>query len=98
MLRKVRDPIERRLTMSIIKSAIVAAALVAVAATANAQSREDLNSGYHGNTPVYSSPYGPSDAIEQSARNAYGQAGARTPRAGAAPRYQPRVRYYNNGR
>jgi hypothetical protein len=78
------------MTMSIIKSAIVAAALVAVTASANAQSREDLNSGYHGNTPVYSSPYGPNDAIEQGARDAYGQAPVRAPRA--APRHQQRAR------
>jgi hypothetical protein len=78
--------------MSIIKTALVAASLVAVAAAANAQSREDLNSGYHGNTPVYSSPYGPSDAIEQDARDAFGQAQVRAPRTGVAPRHQPRVR------
>jgi hypothetical protein len=84
--------------MSIIKSALVAASLVAVAASANAQSREDLNSGYHGNAPVYSSPYGPRDEIEQSARDAFGQTGVRTPRSGACPRYQPRVRQYNGGR
>jgi hypothetical protein len=84
--------------MSIIKSALVAASLVAVAASANAQSREDLNSGYHGTSPVYSSPYGPSDAIEQDARDAFGQTGVRTPRTGAAPRYQPRVRPYGSSR
>lgn len=78
--------------MSIIKSALVAAVLVAAAASANAQSREDLNSGYHGNSPVYSSPYGPRDEIEQSARDAYGQSGVRTPRTA------PRVRQYNRGR
>jgi hypothetical protein len=60
--------------MTIIRTAIVAASLVAVAATAHAsQSREDLNSGYHGNTPGWSSPYGPSDAISEDARDAYGR-------------------------
>jgi hypothetical protein len=59
--------------MTIIKTALVAASLVAFAASAQAQSREDLNSGYHGNTPVWSAPYGPSDAIHQDARDAYGR-------------------------
>ena len=60
--------------MTILKTALVAASLVAVAATAHAsQSREDLNSGYHGNTPLWSAPYGPSDAISQDARDAYGR-------------------------
>lgn len=61
--------------MTILKTALVATALVVVAATAHAsQSREDLNSGYHGNTPLWSAPYGPSDAIQQDARDAYGRA------------------------
>ena len=60
--------------MTMIKTALVAASLVAFAATAHAsQSREDLNSGYHGNTPVYSSPYGPRDEISDDARGAYGR-------------------------
>lgn len=60
--------------MSIIRTALVAAALVAAAASANAQSREDLNSGYHGNTPVWqASPYAPRDEISQSARDAFGR-------------------------
>lgn len=84
--------------MSIIKSAVIAASLVAAAAvSANAQSREDLNSGYHGNSPVYSSPYGPRDEIDQAARDAYGQAGVRAPWSAPAPRYQPRYRS-GNGR
>lgn len=81
--------------MSIVKTVIVAASLLTVVAAANAQSREDLNSGYHGNTPVYSSPYGPRDEIERGARDAYGQADTRAPQP--APRYQPR-RYGNGGR
>ena len=76
--------------MSIIKTALVAASLVTFAAVAHADSREELNSGYHGNTPVWSSPYGPSDAIERNARDAFGQYGVRAPRA-AAPRYQSGV-------
>jgi hypothetical protein len=74
--------------MSIIKTALAAAALVAVTAAANAQSREDINSGYHGNSPIYTSPYGPNDSIEQNARGAFAQEGARAPRAGAGPRFQ----------
>ena len=70
--------------MSIIKTALVATAFVAVAAAANAQGREELNSGYHGNTPVWSAPYGPRDEIPQSARGAFGQerpaVGQRAPR------------------
>jgi hypothetical protein len=65
--------------MTIIKTALVAASLVAVVATAHAQSREDLNSGYHGNSPVWSAPYGPSDAIPQEARESYGRSFAPAP-------------------
>ena len=42
--------------MSIVKTALLATSLVAFATAANAQSREDLNSGCHGNTPVWNSP------------------------------------------
>lgn len=76
--------------MAAIKTAFVAASLVAIAATANAQSREDLNSGYHGNT-VWSSPYSPTDEIEASARDAYGSA-VRSPWRNGGPLHQPRVR------
>jgi hypothetical protein len=43
--------------MSIVKKAILAASLVAVvaASTAHAASRAELESGYHGNTPVTTS-------------------------------------------
>jgi len=78
--------------MSMIKTALVAASLVTFAAAAHADSREDLNSGYHGNTPVWSSPYGPRDDIEQGARGAYGQVPY------SAPRYHPRARYQNHSR
>lgn len=37
--------------MSIVKTAIVAASLFVAVAGANAQSREELNSSIHGNTP-----------------------------------------------
>ena len=84
--------------MSIVKSAVLAAALVGIAATANAQSREDLNSGYHGNSPIYSSPYGPRDEIEQRARDAFGQQGVYVPRRGAVQSTQPRARTDNGGR
>jgi hypothetical protein len=45
---------EGDLQMSILKKALVAASLAAVvaASTANAASRAELESGYHGNTPV----------------------------------------------
>jgi hypothetical protein len=74
--------------MSIIKTALVAAAFVAVTAAAHAQGREDLNSGYHGNTPVWNSPYGPRDEIQQSAREAFGQ--ERAPVRARAPRARSR--------
>jgi hypothetical protein len=64
---------EGRLNMSMIKTALIAASLVGLAAAAHAQGREELNSGYHGNTPVWNSPYAPRDEIPQSARQAYGQ-------------------------
>ena len=39
--------------MSIIKMALVATSLVVAASSAYASSRAELESGYHGNTPVY---------------------------------------------
>ena len=63
--------------MSIIKSVLVATALVVAATAANAASREELNSGYHGNTA--SSPYRaavPGFAISGDARGSFAQAGA----------------------
>jgi len=81
--------------MSIIKTTLVAASLLTFAAvTAHADSREDLESGYHGNSPVWVSPYGPSDAIEEGARGAYGQAGGRAP--DIVLRHQPRVRHHSH--
>jgi hypothetical protein len=41
--------------MTILKSVLVAASLVALVATANAATRAELESGYHGNTPVQGS-------------------------------------------
>ena len=41
--------------MKIIKTVIIAASLVAPVASANAATRAELESGYHGNTPVRSS-------------------------------------------
>jgi hypothetical protein len=38
--------------MSIVKTVLVATALLVAASAANASSREDLLSGYHGNTPA----------------------------------------------
>lgn len=64
--------------MSVIKTALVAASLVVVAAAANAQSREDLNSRFHGEPAVAQSyqPYNvaPRAAYRQNARDAYAQA------------------------
>jgi hypothetical protein len=90
LAQEVRSLNGWRVNMSITKTALVAAALVAFAAAANAQSREGLNSGYHGNTPVYSSPYGPTDEIQQDGRDAFAQDGVRAPQTGAGPRFQSR--------
>ena len=61
--------------MSIIKTALVAASLVFAIAAANAQGREDLNSGFHGNTTFTSTT-----AASLDARSAIAQAGtARRP-------------------
>lgn len=61
--------------MSIIKTALVAASFVVVAAAANAQSREDLNSRIHGE-PAVSQSYNaaPRAAYTQNARGAYARA------------------------
>ncbi len=62
--------------MSIIKTALVAASFVVVAAAgANAQSREDLNSRIHGE-PAVSQSYdaAPRAAYTQNARGAYARA------------------------
>ena len=61
--------------MSIIKTALVAASFVVVAASANAQSREDLNSRIHGE-PAVSQSYNeaPRAAYNQNARGAYARA------------------------
>lgn len=58
--------------MSIIKTVLVAASLVFAVSAANAQGREDLNSGIHGNTPatVLSG-----SSISAEARGAFARAG-----------------------
>ena len=63
--------------MSIIKTALVAVSLVAVAAAANAQGREDLNTGIHGESAASVQSYQPAPryAVTQNARAAYAQAG-----------------------
>lgn len=57
--------------MKAIKTVLVAASFVVVAAAANAAGNEDLLSGYHGNTPSFrtynAAPYA---AIPQDARGA----------------------------
>lgn len=61
--------------MSVIKTALVAASFVVVAAAANAQSREDLNSRIHGEPAVAQSyNVAPSAAYTQNARGAYARA------------------------
>ena len=62
--------------MSIVKTALVAASLVFAVTAANAQGREDLNSGFHGNTPVAAA-----SVISQDAHGAFAQAGTARPRA-----------------
>lgn len=59
--------------MSIIKTALVAVSFIVVAATANAQGREDLETGIHGNTVAQNSS-GP--AISGEARGAFARSGA----------------------
>lgn len=61
--------------MKTIITALVAATFVAGAATANAQGREDLATGYHGNTPVQSYSAAPRAEFSQDARGAFAQAG-----------------------
>lgn len=56
--------------MSIIKTALVAASLVFAVTAANAQGREDLNSGFHGNTTFTTAT-----AASHDARGAFAQAG-----------------------
>ena len=55
-----------------IKTALVAASLVAIAAAAHAQGVSDLESGFHGNTPtVQSYTLAPSAKYSQHVRGAY---------------------------
>ncbi|ARP97756.1 hypothetical protein [Pseudorhodoplanes sinuspersici] len=56
--------------MSIVKTALVAASLVFAITAANAQGREDLNSGFHGNTTFTTNT-----TASQNARGAFAQAG-----------------------
>lgn len=56
--------------MSIIKTALVAASLVFAVTAAHAQGREDLNSGFHGNTTFTSTT-----TASQDARGAFAQGG-----------------------
>ncbi len=58
--------------MKIIRTVLIAASFVVVAATANAQVREDIGSSLHGDTPAWINS-GPSMSGE--ARGAYGKAG-----------------------
>ncbi len=58
--------------MSIIRTAIIAASFVVVAAAANAQGREDLNSGIHGNA---SATVMSGSSISAEARGAFARAG-----------------------
>lgn len=56
--------------MSIVKTVLVAASLVFAITAANAQGREDLNSGFHGNTTFTATT-----AVSQDARGAFAQDG-----------------------
>lgn len=58
--------------MSIIRTVIVAASFVVVAAAANAQGREDLNTGIHGNTTAAVLT---GSSISTEARDAFARAG-----------------------
>ena len=74
--------------MSVIKTTLVAASLVvAVAASANAQTRGGLNSKIHGEPASAAQTYdvAPRWAAPQNARGAYAQAYTRS--------YAPQVRY-----
>lgn len=63
--------------MKTIKTALVAASFVAVAAAAHAAGNEDLLSGYHGNTPsVRAYNAAPYAAIPQDARGAFARSHA----------------------
>ena len=58
--------------MKTIKTALIAASFVAVAAAANAAGNEDLLSGYHGNTRSVRTYNGaPYAAVPQDARGAF---------------------------
>lgn len=58
--------------MSIIRTVIVAVSFVVVAAAANAQGREDLNTGIHGNV---SAAVLSGSSISAEARGAFARAG-----------------------
>ena len=71
--------------MKTIKTALIAASFVAVAAAANAAGNEDLLSGYHGNTPSVRTYNGaPYAAVPQDARGAF----ARSRRTNVRPHVQ----------
>lgn len=57
--------------MSIIKTTLVAVSLAFAVTAANAQGREDLNSGFHGNATFTSTT-----AVSQDGHGAFAQAGA----------------------
>jgi hypothetical protein len=58
--------------MSILKSALIATALVATITAANAFGVEDLQTGYHGNTPVARSySASPRYAVPPAARDSF---------------------------
>jgi hypothetical protein len=54
--RPIRARNLKESAMSIIKTVVLAASLMVVAAYAHATTRADLDSGYHGNTPVQTRP------------------------------------------
>ena len=56
--------------MTIIRTVLIAASFVTVAAAANAQVRDDIGGSLHGNTPAWTS-----SSISGEARGAFGKAG-----------------------
>jgi hypothetical protein len=85
MLDHGRNPMEGDFDMSIVTRAALAAALVLVATAAHSR---DLDSAYHGNTPVATTYLnGPKSGLTQTIRGSYAQSAPVRQRAYAsAPR------------
>ncbi len=59
--------------MSTINTLLIAASVSLIGFSANAASREALNSGFHGNTPAAQTAVAPRPALSAAARAAYAQ-------------------------